>query len=450
MNPLDLIAALIVLVGLLVNTVPMIPIAAMGAAALRGTSTRLQHWLGFKKVEWAIVVCLAYWLVNFFWTRQPLSELITYDFLRNDGAMLISYTAFIFFLGWPLKAKYCRWFWLVFLTVLSGVAAVGAAISLNLPYSGLLEPLGVVGTEMVGAQEQGAGGMFFGWYRAHNTAGGVYAVAVVLALALAQEPKLGWKPRIFRRALVVACLVGLILTYSRGAWVGFVAGAAVVLPIRKLGQTMKVALLIGVPAVLIAAMSSSVVSRLDTFSDPYTGTAADRLDLWAEAWNDFTNSPVVGMGYGRYNDLFEQFAGVKGIIWVATKGIVESNDSHAHNSYLHFLAEGGVLGLWVSMFVWWCAWKELSFFESHFPRSQLYWLERAAKAGLVVALVQALTEHIIGRGSVVLILDALLGMTLAAARFELRAARAAAKKAAVAIPSELPGVGRRPFVAARS
>jgi len=449
MNPLDFITALIVLVGVLVNTMPAIPIAAMGAAALRGTSTRLQHWLGFKRIEWAIVICLAYWLASFFWSGQGFGELASYDFLRNDGAMLISYTAFICFLGWPLKARYCRIFWLLFLAVLSGVAVAGAAISLNLPYSWLLEPLGIVGTEVVGGQEQGAGGMFFGWYRAHNTAGGAYAVALVLALALAQEPKLGWKQKALRRALVVCCLAGLILTYSRGAWIGFVAGAIVVLPVRKLGQTMKVALLIGVPAVLMAVMNSTVVARLDTFSDPYTGTAAQRLDFWADALNDFANSPVVGMGYGRYNDIFEEFTGVRGIIWVATKGIVISDDSHAHNSYLHFLAEGGILGLLVTMFVWWCAWKELSFFSSHYPRSQLYWLEKAAKACLVAALVQALTEHVMGRGSIVLILDALIGMTIAAARFEARAARAAAEEAALATVRDRQSAGRRPVIAAR-
>jgi O-antigen ligase len=449
MNPLDVIAALILLVGLLDNTTPAIAIAAMGVVALRGTSTRLQHWLGFRRIEWAIVICLGYWIATFFWSGQTFSELLSYDFLRHDGAMFISYSAFIFFLGWPLKAKYCRVFWLIFLTVLSGVALAGAAINLNLPYSGFLDHLGIVGVEEVGSQVQSAGGIFYGWYRAHNTAGGAYAIAVVLALALVQETKLGWRQTIFRRALVVCCLIGLVLTYSRGAWLGFVAGAAVVLPLRKLSQTLKVALLLGVPMLLVALMSNSVVARMDTFADPYAGTAAERLDLWADALNDFANSPIVGMGYGRYNDIFEQFTGVRGIIWVATKGIVISDDSHAHNSYLHFLAEGGILGLLVSMLVWWFAWKELSFFESHFPRSQLYWLERAAKACLVVALVQAFTEHVMGRGTIVLILDALIGMTVAAARFEARAARAAAEEAAIAAVRNRHVAGRRPVVAQR-
>jgi len=449
MNPLDLITALMVLVGILDNTVPAIPIAAMGAVVLRGTSTRLQYWLGFKRIEWAIVICLAYWVASFFWSGQNLGELISYDFLRHDGAMLISYTAFIFFLGWPLKAKYCRIFWLVFLAVLSGVALAGAAINLNLPYSGYLEHLGIVGVEEVGSEVQSAGGIFYGWYRAHNTAGGAYAVAVVLALALVQETKLGWKQRMFRRGLVICCLIGLALTYSRGAWLGFVAGAAIVLPIRKLSQTFKVALLLGVPMLLVALMSSSVVARMDTFTDPYSGTAGERLDLWAEALQDFANSPIVGMGYGRYNDIFEQFTGARGIIWVATKGIVISDDSHAHNSYLHFLAEGGILGLLVTAFVWWYAWKELSFFESHFPRSQLYWLEKASKACLVVALVQALTEHVMGRGTVVLILDALIGMTIAAARFEARAAQAAAETEAKRATANARSAVRRPVIAAR-
>jgi hypothetical protein len=88
------------------------------------------------------------------------------------------------------------------------------------------------------------------------------------------------------------------------------------------------------------------------------------------------------------------------------------------------------VGLFVTLLVWWYAWKELSFFESHFPRSQLHWLERGAQACLIVAMVQALTEHTIGRGSVVLILDALLGITVASARMEAKAAKAAIRSRA--------------------
>jgi O-antigen ligase len=418
LNPIDAVVALILLVGLLVNTQPVIPIAAIGVVALRGMSTRLTKGIGFKKVEWAVVFCLAYWLASYIWSTGDLGNLVSFGFLRNDGAMLFSYSALIFFLGWPLKPRQCRVFWMAFLAVLSLVAVAGTAVSLNLPYSYLLEPLGLVDESQVGA-------IFFGWYHAHNTAGGVYAVAVVLALALLQEPKVSPNQKIFRWVLLACCLSGLLVTYSRGAYIAFVAGAAIILPLRKLSTVFKAALLVVVPAGLILAMSSSLVRRLDSTLDTTDPHATDRFAIWSRAWGDFADSPFIGMGYGRFNDLIAQYWGIKGIVWVATKAEIINDDTHAHNSYLHFLAEGGLVGLFVTMLVWWYAWKKLSFFESYFPRSKLYWLERGAQACLAVVMVQALTEHVLGRGSVVLTLDALIGITLASAGMEANAAKAA-------------------------
>lgn len=419
MNPIDLIVALIVMAGLLVNRQPLVPVAAMGVVLLRGSITRLTKGIGFKRVEWALVLCLAYWIANYFWSTRSLSNFISYDFLRHEGSMLISYGIFLFFLGWPLKASQCRAFWTLFLVILSAIAVAGAALSLNLPHTGALKALQVVGHE-----EAVGGEMFFGWYEAHNTAGGVYAIASVLALLWVQEPKLGWKEKAFRWGVLGCCALGLAFTYSRGAYLAFLAGAVVVLPWRNLRQTMRIIMLIGVPVVLLILSTSSVLDRIDTISDPYYGTNASRTLMWEEALRDFGDSPLIGIGYGRYNDIYEHFEGVKHIVWVAYKGIIVNDDSHAHNSYLQFLAEGGIVGFLLTMFVWWSAWQELSFFESHFPRSRLRLLEKGARACLVVALAAALTEHIMGRGSVVLILDAMIGITLASARLEAKAAKA--------------------------
>ncbi len=406
--------------GLLVNTTPIPSIIAIGVVALRGTSTRLTKGVGFRKVEWAVVLCLAYWLASYCWSTGDFNNLVSYDFLRNDGAMLISYSAFIFFLGWPLKVRECRAFWMIFLTILAFTAFAGAAQSLDLPFSGLIGRF----VPVYGDPALGEDAMFVGWFRAHNTAGGVYAIATVLALAFLLEPGGSRKQKFFRWALVMGCLGGLVLTYSRGAYFGFVAGAAILLPLRKLRRNFKIVLALVVPALLILVMSNSVLARLDSIDDPYYGNNTERIVLWTEALRDFADSPFIGMGYGRFNDLDLQYWGVKNVVWVAVRGKIVNNDSHAHNSYLHFLAEGGIIGLWLTMAVWWYAWKELSFFTSHFPRSKLYWLEKGATAGLAAALVQALTEHAIGRGSVVLVLDALIGLTLAAARLEAKAAKA--------------------------
>jgi hypothetical protein len=65
-------------------------------------------------------------------------------------------------------------------------------------------------------------------------------------------------------------------------------------------------------------------------------------------------------------------------------------------------------------------------------------LLKGARASLVVGLVQSLTEHMIGRGSLVLVLDALIGITLAAARIEAKQAALAAAKSKSAAPAPRP------------
>ena len=439
MNPIDFIVASIVLVGLLVNTNPFFSIAAIAVSALRGTSTRLLRGVKFQRIEWAVVLCLFYWFASYCWSTADWGNLVSYDFLRNDGAMLISYSALIFFLGWPLKVREVRGFWLLFLTALGLVACAGLAQALHLPYSGVLAPLGVIGED----RGEGGGDMFVGWFRAHNTAGGVYAIAAVLALAFLQEGGLRWKERWFRWGLFLACLGGLAQTYSRGAYFGFVAGAAVVFPLRKLRQDFRIGLMLVVAALLMVLTNNSLIGRIDTVTDAYYGNNAERIVLWKEALHDFADSPLIGMGYGRYNDVGLQYWGAKGIVWVAVRGRIVNSDNHAHNSYLHFLAEGGLIGLVITLLVWWAAWKELSFFMTHLPRSKLYWLERGATGGLVVALVQAMTEHMIGRGSVMLVVDALIGLTLATARMETRTAKAA--PAAPPVKPVMARAGRTPL-----
>jgi O-antigen ligase len=424
LNPIDFIAVLILLVGLLVNTAPIFSIVAIGVSALRGTSTRLLKGIEFKKIEWAVVLCLAYWIVNYFWSTGDFDNFVSYDFVRNDGAMLISYTAIIFFLGWPLKIQQCRTLWMVFLGALSFLAFAAIAQAHSLPLSGIFAPLRLLED----------GGMFNGWYRAHNTAGGVYGVAAVLAFALVQESGLTRKEKAFRWVLLLGCLGGLVQTYSRGGFLGFVAGAAIVFPLSKLRQSLKIGLTVGAAVFAILVMTNSGLARLDSITDRDYGTNAERIVLWKDALEDFADSPLIGVGYGRYNDLGTQYWGSKGIVWVMTKGKIVNSDNHAHNSYLHFLAEGGIVGLWITMWVWWAAWKELSFFMSHFPRSRLYWLEKGAAGALVAALVQAFTEHAIGRGSVVLVLDALIGLTLAAARIEARTAKPGLPGPAATLP----------------
>lgn len=81
-----------------------------------------------------------------------------------------------------------------------------------------------------------------------------------------------------------------------------------------------------------------------------------RFILWTYAARRFGESPIVGIGFGRYNDFSLSFAGRSGLAYVAVGGDRQTNVSSAHNTYLHQGAETGLVGLvllgalWIAMY----------------------------------------------------------------------------------------------------
>jgi O-antigen ligase len=419
------IVAVFLLATLLQNRQPYLALAGIALVLLWALSLRLSKGLGFRRLEWAIVICLAYWVASYFLSVRDFHNFVSIDFLRRDGALLVSYTTFLAFLGWPLKPGPYRNFWILFVLLLALIAIPGLAYCLHVvPYPIYVERLGIV------SFDPGVGGrIFIGWYEAHNTAGGVYALGSVLTLALTQEAKLTPKLRQFMWGLFLCCLGGLIFTYSRGGYLGFLSGAAYIFPLRKVGRTIRVGILIGVPVLLVGVMTSAVFNRIDSITDPYYGTNADRLRIWGEALDDFEASPIIGIGYSRFNDAMVDFKGVEGLYWIGEGGTIVNDDSHAHNSYLHFLAEGGIIGLLLTLRVWWCAWAELSFYEYKMAKTKLRGFHKATKACLLTLLVLSVTEHMLGKGSVALVAMSLIGMILATSRLEWRALQNAERQA---------------------
>jgi O-antigen ligase len=423
---LDGIIAVFLLLALLQNTAPVAAVAALLVCMARGSVGRLTRKVWIRKVELAIAACLVYWLANYFWSGGSLENLLSRDFLRNDGALLITYPAFFCFLGWRQTPTYSRALWIVILTALSLMAIAGSLLILNAPYSYYFEPLKLVGVEEMGGTQR----LFYGWYHAHNTAGGAYAIGCLIALAMLMEGKESPRVRRYTWVMFLCCVAGLAATFSRSGYLAFVAGSLFLLPVRQFKKALKFALLAVAPALLLVLTSSAVSERIGTITDPYYGTNVDRLELWRWAWEGFTDSPLVGIGFGRFNDGLLQFEGVKHFVYVAVRGETINNDAHAHNSYLHFLAEGGILGLLSVLAIWWFSWKELSFFELNLPKSQFRVFLRAARASVPAVFTMSMTEHGLGRGSVVLIAMALIGTTLASLRAEWLAASKSRVRAA--------------------
>jgi O-antigen ligase len=161
-----------------------------------------------------------------------------------------------------------------------------------------------------------------------------------------------WKP-LLTGAVALILFWALLTTLSRGAWIGLTFG--VLAMVLALGRRAAAAIallfasamslvVLGVVGALPAPVTDRVgllLSQLSIFDprgvvpNPDNYAVIERMVHWFAAGNMFLSSPIIGVGIGNFNVLFARF-GVQG--WPYSAG-------HAHNYYLHVLAETGLVGI---------------------------------------------------------------------------------------------------------
>lgn len=88
-------------------------------------------------------------------------------------------------------------------------------------------------------------------------------------------------------------LAALLLTQSRSAWLGFAAGAAVVVGLRR----KRLLIVLAAAGVLVFALGPGAFrERLRTIVDPTFRTNMQRFDVWERGWQLVREHPVVGVG----------------------------------------------------------------------------------------------------------------------------------------------------------
>ncbi|MGD9049285.1 MAG: O-antigen ligase family protein [Anaerolineae bacterium] len=157
--------------------------------------------------------------------------------------------------------------------------------------------------------------------------------------------------------------VALVMSWSRGAQIGFAAAIAVMAAAivarsgraAVLGVTFAVLLLYLLLIGGISVVPSSVIQRFSDFV-PYVGVAdvrgieitdanfavLERMAHWQSALEMWTDHPWLGVGIGNYEPTYGLYALPQ---WPLPLG-------HAHNYYLNIAAEAGVLGLGAYLVLW--------------------------------------------------------------------------------------------------
>jgi len=211
---------------------------------------------------------------------------------------------------------------------------------------GLLAEAGVT----IALGRNGHGSRAIGSFGQSNELGAF--LAMFTAFAAAQLPAARhWVARLVLGATVVAGVFAVVLTVSRGAVLA-VAVALLFVALRSSRALTVVLVVAGVssplwaPDYLKERMTGTQVESETSDGVSFESSAQIRVDTWRAIIKVVSEHPLDGVG----------FAGLSYVLPAAGEELgVEVKDS-AHNTYLRFLGEMGVLGLLLFVALLWRCW----------------------------------------------------------------------------------------------
>jgi O-antigen ligase len=156
-------------------------------------------------------------------------------------------------------------------------------------------------------------------------------VVTPLLLTFALAPGRPWR-RWILGGLLVAVLGCLARTEIAGAWLGVLAGMAVLAAgdrrLRRWGLGLALVLC------LASGLYLQAVGKLEHLLSPAEAGKIDRRVMWGAAWNMIQDRPVLGHGLNTFMANYLDY-------WVGG----ERQPRYAHNCYLQIMAETGAVGL---------------------------------------------------------------------------------------------------------
>ncbi len=182
----------------------------------------------------------------------------------------------------------------------------------------------------------------FPFWPGKNMQGIFLVLNASLALGILLEAKdLKKSIRLWAFFVLLVNLAALTITFSRGAWVAMVAVFVVLIFHRP-----KIfAPLFGIGIVLFLFFAPyGLKGRLTSIVDLKEHNIQERFNIWQSGWDMVQDHPFTGVGLGNFYEQYVNKYKMDGIR-------LEWAGEHAHNLFLHVLAEMGPLGLIVLLWL---------------------------------------------------------------------------------------------------
>ena len=244
--------------------------------------------------------------------------------------------------------------------------------------------------------------------RAHGFFSIYMTLAGVLSLVLlATLPRLLLGRRHLGRLAVpwLLMLWGLIVTYTRGAWIGFTVGVlATATVLRRSRWPLVAGLLALVAAGLVAP--HDLRHRFLSMTDPEEAGVRERVYMWQSGLAMWRERPLLGVGPGGVKREYSRYA---------LPEAFKKRTGHVHNTPLQILVERGVLGLAAWLWIWVAFFRQGIGVLRRLPEDAAR--ERALVVGSLAAivgfLVGGLSEYNFGDSEVVMVAWVIMALPFA-------------------------------------
>ncbi len=236
-----------------------------------------------------------------------------------------------------LRALFFKWLQYIFIFIivedtLNTSKRLRNAIFILLGVSGLIGLSGIVqqfrGVDFLRQRVLVDGGRITATFQNQNSFAAYLVPVLLLVTSLAIFPQLKKQYKwilFFLGSLLGICL---ILTFSRGAWLGFFVGLVLMLLIfrNKIKRTFLPVCIFIIILMSIPALRQRVISVFQPGGD------AMRFSIWKNAWAMIVDNPFLGKGLGTFMDHFPKCTNLE-------------SPYYAHNFFLQIWAEAGIFAL---------------------------------------------------------------------------------------------------------
>lgn len=223
-------------------------------------------------------------------------------------------------------------------------------------------------------------------FSAPNGMGIYLAVLTPLLFGLAFFYLKGWKKYLVAATAVLGG-VGIVLTFSGGAAIGFFAAVIFLAIARRNKVMLSLILVVLLAAPFIIPKNLKDWARKVNYNPIVFICSPERLTLYATAANMISQHPLIGVGVNTFSKNYGRYKLVEMEKYAPT-----SDTMYAHNNFLHMGAEVGLLGL--GIFIWFLVmllgsgWQLYRRFESQFLKITALSL----MACVIAFLINGLTE----------------------------------------------------------